>query len=136
MIFLAKALSPATMPNIKDMSEGEVAALLAGAAFRQTGGGSTYIVPDDLNAVSVGTPGGGRGIFMLHPSLDAQCIAVSRRLPSAFSRGSRRALCRVPRFRPMGLHRGWTRWRRRSAPWGVSTTLRLIDFVGLLAACN
>ena len=53
------------MPNIKGMSEGEVAALLAGAAVRQTGGGSTYIVPDDLDAVFVDTPWGGRGILML-----------------------------------------------------------------------
>ena len=57
-IFLAKALSPATTPNIRDMPEGEVAGLLAGASVRRAGGGSTYIVPEDPTAVFVWTPGG------------------------------------------------------------------------------
>jgi hypothetical protein len=59
------------------MPEGEVAALLAGAAVRRTGGGSTYIVPDDPNAVFVGTRGVGRGILLLNSGLGAQCIPTT-----------------------------------------------------------
>ena len=77
VILLSKALSPTTMPNIQGMSVGEVAALWAGATVRQTGGGSTYVVPDDRGEALVYTPGGGRGILMRHPTLGAQCIPTT-----------------------------------------------------------
>ena len=73
------------------MSEGEVAALLAGASpsvleLRRIGGGSTYIVPEDPTAVFVDTRGGGRGILMLSSGLGAQCIPTTAL--SAFFLGS------------------------------------------------
>ena len=46
-IFLAEALAPTTTSNIMDMSEGDVAALLAGAVVRQAVGGPTYIMSED-----------------------------------------------------------------------------------------
>ena len=74
VIILAEALSPTTMPNIKGMSVEELAALWAGATVRQTGGGSTYVVPKVEEAL-VDIPGGGRAILMRHPTLAAQCIS-------------------------------------------------------------
>ena len=70
------------------MSEGEVAALLAGALVRQAGSGPTYIVSEDPTTVFVDTPSGGRGILMLHPRLGAQCIPTTAlRLFPGFSAG-------------------------------------------------